>query len=111
MRENPCLEDGEKWQLTLLKLNVLLKSLNGESLLRGLSEGLSEMDLGGAGEKQEPGSGEEENHVTFETMREKVVERSKLRQKEDIGYLEKISQERKLRLDEARRSITANFKS
>jgi len=108
LRDNPCLEDGEKWQLTLLKLNVLLKSLNGESLVRGLSEELSEMDLG---RNHEPGSGEEENHETFETMREKVVERSKLRQKEDIGYLEKISQERKLRLDEARRSITANFKS
>jgi len=111
LRENPCLEDGEKWQLTLLKLNVLLKSLNGESLVRGLSEGMSEMDLGEAGEKQEPGTGGKENDETFETMREKVVERSKLRQKEDIGYLEKISQERKLRLDEARRSITANFKS
>ncbi len=108
LRENPCTEDRDKWQMISLKLNALLKSLNGESLEKGLSDDMSDMKLS---RKEVSISGEQEEKETFETMREKVVERSKLRQKEDIDYLEKISKERKLRLDEARRSITVNFKS
>jgi hypothetical protein len=47
---------------------------------------------------------------SFELMREKIVGRSRMRQENDIAYMEKISRERKMRLDEARQSISDNFK-
>ena len=112
LRLNPCVENTSKWQdISQNLFKNFLKKLNGDSLKKfsGGEHDDDEMEI----ESHDVGlSSEEENESeTFETMRKKVIERSKLRQKNDISYLETISQERKLRLDEARRSVTANFKS
>lgn len=100
LRDNPCVANQEIWCAILENLKGFIKNLNGEFLRE------SEED----NEENESKNGNDESE-SFVTMREKVLERSKLRQKSDVSYLENISKERKVLLEEARRSITANFNS
>lgn len=111
LRNNPCVS-GDRWPAIVNDLKSNLKRLNqlNGSYLNGVSDQFAKMELSSEEQQDCEDSEKENGQDSFEMMREKVVQRSKLRQESDIAYMEKISKERKIRLDEARQSISENFK-
>ena len=107
LRENQCVKSNN-WpdQCTQIKCHLTdLNQLNGGFLNR-MAESMSTASFSNENEDEVNVNDEE----SFAKMREMIVERSKLRQKRDVVLMEDLSKERRARLDEARRSITHNFK-
>ncbi len=106
LRENQCVLD-ENWSSRINEIKRHLTDLNqlNGGFLNRMAESMTTVSLDIDDEEMDFTDEE-----SFRRMREKIVERSKLRQKSDIVFLDDLSKERRLRLDEARRSITDNFK-
>lgn len=104
LRGNKCVS-GNSWPSLSNQIRELLADLNqlNGGFLNRVSESMSSASFG----DDEVNANEEES---FKKMREMIVERSKLRQKRDVVFLDDLSKERRQQLDEARRSISDNFK-
>lgn len=110
LRENECLTGSNqtwiKYNYSDLIKNYLnnLKQLNGEHL-----EATDTSD----DDDDENGSNTDENNTTldtFQTLSERIVERSKQRQVKDAFKMDEISEQRKIRIEQARQSIDQNLK-
>ena len=111
LRENECLtgpnQTWSKLNYTNLIRNYLvdLKQLNGEDLMESSdeddNENIEETN------QQDPFLQIE----SFKMLSERIIERSKQRQINDAVNMNEISQQRKIRMEEARQSIDKNLKS
>ena len=105
LRDNACLL-GKSWTETSAQIHSHLKHL---SQFNGQSRYETNETLSGPISASEPV--EEFTESAFEKRREQIVARSRQRQKNDIEYIDRISQQRRIQLDEARRSISDHFKN
>jgi hypothetical protein len=112
LRENECLTGSNqtwiKYNYSDLIKNYLrdLKQLNGEHLEATDTSDNDDDD-------DENASNTDENNTTldtFQTLSERIVERSKQRQVKDASKMDEISEQRKIRIEQARQSIDQNIK-
>jgi hypothetical protein len=112
LRENECLTGSNqtwiKYNYSDLIKNYLkdLKQLNGEHLEATDTSDDDDDD-------DENASNTDENNTTldtFQTLSERIVERSKQRQVKDASKMDEISEQRKIRIEQARQSIDQNIK-
>lgn len=115
LRENECLTGPRQTWLKKSFKSLLtnhlsnLKQLNGKDILLNSDDEEKEQQI----DEREDDIEEEDSREqldTFQMLSERIIERSKQRQSNDAICFDEISQQRKIRMDEARQSIDKNLK-